>query len=159
MSDKKEIIGKNESKSIEDIYDIEYLLDRAYGSFSLDKSKIKIVMPVFAKKDRKSYIYNFQEVCRSINRSPDDVRIYLGKELNMDTSIKENGTLKIDGMPKTAGIIEKFIKEYVIDYVMCKACKSCKTNVKKVDRINFLVCETCKSKQTIKIKNSSTNKS
>lgn len=138
-----------EEKMAEGDYSIDMLLDRAFGSLTINKEKIKLVMPVFEKKDRKSYIHNFQDVCRSINRTPDEVRTYLGKELNMDTSIKEDGSLKIDGMPKTVGVIEKFIKEYVISHIMCKACKSCKTTVQKVERINFLVCDACKSKRAM----------
>lgn len=130
-------------------YEMKFMLDRAFGSLHIDKGKIKLVMPIFEKKDRKSYIHNFQEVCKSINRSPDEIRTYLGKELNMDTSIKEGGGLKIDGMPKTVGMIEKFIKEYVVTYIMCKMCKSCKTQVVREGRISFLVCDTCKSKRAI----------
>ena len=142
--------AKNEASENQDgEYCIDFLLDRAFDSINVDKGKIKLVAPVFEKKDRKSYIYNFQDVCKSMNRSPDEIRLYLGKELNMDTSIKEDGSLKIDGMPKTVGVIEKFIKEYVVDYIMCKACKSCRTTCQKVDRITFLVCDACKSKRAI----------
>jgi translation initiation factor 2 subunit 2 len=153
MSECKEMISNGAFLFLKNMtdgeYDIDFLLNRAFESFSIDKGKIKLVMPIFEKKDRKSYIHNFQDVCKSINRPPDKIRTYLGKELNMDTSIKEDGSLKIDGMPKTVGVIEKFIKEYVINYIMCKSCKSCKTSVQKVDRIRFLVCDACKSKRAI----------
>ena len=132
-------------------YPIEYLLDRAYGSFSLDKEQFSLVLPNLLKKDRKAYITNFQEVCGSMKRDPENIRSFLGKELNMETSIKKNGSLKIDGTSKnlTIEVIARFMKEYVMNYVMCKSCKSCKTSTHKVDRITFLVCDTCKSRTTV----------
>ena len=131
------------------IYDINFLLDRAYESFTLDRGKIKLVEPKFDKKDRKSYVHNFQEVCQSMNRTPEQIKAFFEKELNMKTSIKEDGSLKIDGMPKTQSVIEKIIKDYVINYIMCKSCKSCKTQVQKIDRITYLVCDVCKSSRSI----------
>jgi translation initiation factor 2 beta subunit (eIF-2beta)/eIF-5 len=131
-------------------YDIDYLLDRAYGSFTLDRGNDKLVRPIYERKDRKSYIHNFQDVCASLNRTPEEVRVYLAKELNMDTSIKEDGSLKIDGMAKSAGMIEGFIKQYVIDHIMCKSCKSRKTHIRREDRITFLECDTCKSSYAVK---------
>src|SRR5437660_927447 len=115
-------------------FDVEYLLKRAYDSFSIDKQKTKITPPILKKEDRKSYITNFQDVCRSINHDPDEVRIYLGKELQMETSFKENGCLKIDSTVKSVGQIENIIKNYINDYVKCKACNSCKTIIQKVGR-------------------------
>jgi len=101
------------------------------------------------KKDKKSYINNFIDVCKSINRDSEEIRSFLGKELRMETSMKENKSLKIDGMVRSVGMIENIIKNYVINHVMCKSCKSCKTNVIKEGRINYLVCTTCNAKMAI----------
>jgi translation initiation factor 2 subunit 2 len=127
------------------IYDINFLLDRAYGSFTLDKGNIRLVEPIFEKKDRKSYVHNFQEICKGLNRTPEQIKLFFEKELNMGTSIKENGSLKIDGMPQTQTVINKIIKTYINNYIRCQSCKSCKTKVEKVDRIIYLVCDVCKS--------------
>lgn len=140
-------ISEQDQNMLKGEYDLDFLINRAYRSFNLDRGKIKLVTPIFEKKDRKSYIHNFQEVCKSINRSPDEIRVYIGKEVNKETSIKEDGSLKIDGMPKSAGVIEGCIKNYVINYVMCKACKSCKTKIQKIDRITYLICDACKSQR------------
>jgi translation initiation factor 2 subunit 2 len=132
-------------------YTLDYLLDRAFGSFNVDKEQFALVIPALVKKDRKAYITNFQDVCNSMKRDPENIRLFLGKELNMDTSVKENGSLKIDGTSKnlTIDVIAKFMKDYVLNYVQCKSCKSYKTTTQKVDRVMFLVCDTCKSKKSI----------
>lgn len=131
------------------IYDIDALLDRAYSSFIVDKSRTKITPPNFAKKDRKSYIYNFLDVCKSIDRDPEEVKKFLSRELNMETSFKEDGALKIDAIVRNAGIIEKLITNYIKDFVQCKACLSCKTTTQRVDRLTYLVCKACGARVTI----------
>lgn len=130
-------------------YDLSFLLDRAYGAIKLDKKKIVIPQLIFEKKDRKTYIHNFTAVCAALNRDTEDLRQFISKELAKDASIKENGALKIDSMVQNVGMIESIIKLYTIDYVMCKACKSCKTTIKKEDRITFMVCDNCKASRAI----------
>lgn len=130
-------------------YDVEFLLDRAYNSFSLNNEKISLVAPKLIKENRKSYVPNFQEVCKSINRDPDDVRKFIGDELQKGTSIKENGQLKIDITIRSVGIIESLIKKYIIEFVRCKSCKSCKTTTQKIGRITYLVCDACKSRLSV----------
>jgi len=132
-----------------DIYDTDMLLDRAYTMFILDRSRTVIVQPIFSKKDRKSYVHNFVEVCSSINRDPEDVRLFIGRELQMETSFKEDKSLKIDAIVKNGGIIEKIIHKYIVDYVQCKSCKSCKTETQRVDRLTYLACKTCGARVTI----------
>lgn len=130
-------------------YNTEDLLDRAYRSFILDTGRIKLVKPMFEKKDRKSYIHNFSEVCKSIGRDQEEVKRFLSRELQMESSFKENGSLKIDAIVRSAGMIEKILQNYVIEFVMCKSCKSCKTTTTREDRITFLVCNACKAKVAI----------
>ncbi|VBB17804.1 translation initiation factor 2 subunit beta [Yasminevirus sp. GU-2018] len=132
-----------------DIYDSNALVDRAYSLFTLDKSTVRLVRPVIEKKDRKTYIHNFTEVCKSIGRNQDEIQQFLGRELQMATSVKENGSLKIDAIVRATGSIENILRTYVTEYVMCKACKSCKTKTVKEDRITFLECTACKSKSAL----------
>jgi translation initiation factor 2 subunit 2 len=150
-----EIVGYDSVKDLNTptnkFYDIEYMLDRAYGSIIMNKEKLKVIMPILIKKDRKTYIINFYDVCKSIGRSTDDIKGYISRELQMDTSIKENGCLKIDGIVKVISRVENIIKGYIVDYIMCSFCKSCKTTTQKENRINYLLCDTCKSKRALNI--------
>lgn len=131
------------------MYDVNFLLDRGYDAFALNKSKLKLVQPNFTKKDRKTYVDNFEDVCKSIGREPEDIRVFLKKELQMNSSFMQDGTLKIDAMVKNAGMIESALVTYVKTYVMCKSCNSCKTHTEKVDRLTFLVCTTCKARKAL----------
>ena len=130
------------------LYDIEYLLDRAYNSFTVQKGKVRLVKPDIQNKDRKSYIINFTDFCISINRSTLIVQKHIERGLQIPTSIKENGSLKIDKAIKSI-TIQNAIKNYIEDHIMCKTCKSVKTVIEKQDRIDYLICNTCKCKIAI----------
>ena len=127
------------------VYDIEYLLDRAYNSFTIQKGRVKLVKPDIQNKNRKSYILNFNDVCLSIGRSNLLLQKHIEKGLQLPTSIKEDGRLKIDKSVKSI-MIQNVIKNYIIDNVMCKSCKSIKTVIEKHNRVEYLICNTCKCK-------------
>jgi translation initiation factor 2 beta subunit (eIF-2beta)/eIF-5 len=131
-------------------YTLEYLLDRAYGSFSLDKSKSKLERPKVEKKDRKSYIINFAKMAESANRTVEELKKFYEDALKMDTSLKPDSSLKIDGMAN-GPIIENIFKTYIRDYVMCGTCQSVKTHTEKENRLTVLICDTCKCRKTIHI--------
>jgi translation initiation factor 2 subunit 2 len=149
MDTTTQTVSNNSMPDELDSYNVDDLLDRVYSSISIDKKRTKIVQPIFAKKDRKSYIHNFMDVCKSINRDPEEVRRYLSRELNMETSFKENNSLKINAIVRNGSTIDKIIYKYVVDYVQCKSCTSCKTETQRVDRLTYLVCKTCGARVTI----------
>ncbi len=156
----KEVIG-SEGQSIPDnnlietnmkeVYDIEYLLDRAYGSFTINVGKLKFVTPKCKNENKKTYIINFLEVCESINREPEELKRFISNELQMSTSIKGTGYLKINGILKNPKIIETLVRNFVVEYVMCKTCRSCKTKTEKESggRIIYMICNACGCKKAI----------
>ena len=131
-----------------DIYQIDFLLDRVYDTLTLDRGKIKLEKPLLINKDRKSYIPNFIEMSKSVNRTAEELRLFFQEELRMDTSFKENGCLKIDTIVRKQ-MIETIYKSFVVDHIMCKTCKSIKTHIEKEKRIKYLICETCGCKRSI----------
>jgi len=131
--------------SVNTLYDIDYLLDRAYGSFTIQKGRVKLVKPIIQNKNRKSYIINFNDVCKSINRSTSNVKKHIERGLQIPTSIKEDGRLKIDKAVKSF-MIQNVIKNYIVENIMCKSCRSIKTIIEKHNRIEYLICKTCKCK-------------
>ncbi len=129
-------------------YTLDYLLDRAYSSFTIDKSKSKLERPKIEKKDRKTYIINFTKIAETANRDVEELKKFYEDSLKMDTSIRTDQTLKIDGIVNIHAI-ENVFKNYIRDHVMCGACQSIKTHTEKVNRITFLICDTCKCKKSI----------
>lgn len=99
-------------------------------------------------KDRKTFINNFNDVCDSLNRKPDIISAYIAKELKINTSITASGILIINGTYKKIFINDLIIK-YIVNYVQCPICKSCKTITNKVDKINFIECKKCRATNAI----------
>jgi translation initiation factor 2 subunit 2 len=131
--------------------DTEYMINRAYNELELihkEKKKPTFVQPNIISKDRKTFFINFEDCCKSMNRTQEYVKKYLESETNISTSILGDGGLKFDVQikpPQIKNIITHFIKELVI----CKDCKSCITILEKDTRITYLICNACNSKKSI----------
>ena len=112
------------------------------------KTSNRIKRPECVKRDRKSFIDNFEEICTNISRNPHDVSVWIAKELHASTSISANGVLVIHNM-FTQMQLESIIKQYVSIFVQCPLCKSCNTQLYKINRICFLICDKCRAKTSI----------
>jgi len=136
-------------------YDIGKLVDRfceqyksITGNSNSGKFKTVIKAPEIQPLNKKIYIQNFNDVCASINRDPQDVSTYISKELLVQTSIAGNGSLVIHGTYKR-NHIESIVKKYVIGFVQCPLCKTQDTKLEKIDRIPFIICNKCHAKNGI----------
>jgi translation initiation factor 2 beta subunit (eIF-2beta)/eIF-5 len=135
------------------LYDDDFMLSRLIQSIDREGHKFSPIIPVVQKKDRKTFIFNFETVCKYLKRDTLHIKIYLEKELEVESSINQAGALIITGMydPKR---IKKIIEQYVTTFVLCKEdkCRSGLTEIVKEDRHTYLVCSVCKSKNFIKLK-------
>ena len=129
-------------------YTTEQLLDRAYQNIHIDKKKVKLERPQYERKDGKGYIYNFGKLASSLNREVEELKEYFKDELNIDCTIKPGDVLKIDKVA-IKGSVENIYMKYIQQKVMCEACKSIQTYVVKEERINYRVCNSCKSRKAI----------
>ena len=134
---------------ITNIYDDDYLMKRfsekykeLTGTTTSCTGKTIIKTPECQILNRKTFIQNFEEVCSSINRESNDVSNYIGKELQIQTSITSNGCLIIHGTYRKEQI-ENIVKKYVVNYVQCPLCKTQNTKIEKIDRITYIVCNKC----------------
>jgi translation initiation factor 2 subunit 2 len=139
-------------------YTTEQLIDRGYAKLKLLNSqneKKAFFKPEIINHNRKSYITNYMKFCDSINREPEHLQKYIDHEMNASTSIVANGSmndeksgLKFNMMFKK-DIIMNTVTGYMKEYVLCSLCKSGNTEIKKIDRINFLKCNNCKADKAI----------
>lgn len=131
---------------------IENLVDEFYEQLNKITSgeihKKGIKRPDIANKDRKTYIENFEDLCKSIDRTTLQLSNYYAEELKTTTSVTENGMLIINSTEKKAKIEELF-KKYITTHVQCKICKSCDTDTMKEKKITFIVCKKCRAKSAI----------
>ena len=136
---------------MEVLYDDSFLFERIFSKLQANKSqKLIVEKPATTKKNRKTFFTNFISFCDSIKRSQSAVETFIKNELQIETSVMENGTLCINKIYQQQDI-EKVCKNYIKSYVLCseQRCGSGNTEIKKEGRINYLVCNVCKSRKAI----------
>lgn len=136
---------------MEQIYEDDYLLERLFDKLESNKSqKLVAVKPKSIKQNKKTHITNFVEFCKSINREPNSVKIYIDERLAKDSSISSTGVLIINKIYHQHEIDKDFMA-YIKEYVLCPEikCGSGNTNIIKENRITYLLCNSCHSKKAL----------
>ena len=136
-------------------YSLDFMIERAYDELKQrEKKRTTFIQPEIKNHNRKTYIINFKIFCEKINRSPEFVSRFLTKELNIQTSYNplDVNELKIDTILKHSNI-QTALTTLIKTYVVCLNCKSGNTDIKKVNRINYLICKDCNSEKSIIINN------
>jgi len=134
-------------------YDYTELLDRIFdllnkGDQGAKTSKIPV--PQLGRiGTKRTCITNFKELCNALHRPPEHLMAYLQVELGGLASIDGNAQqLVVKGRFQQAHI-EKVIKHYIREYVICKVCKSYDTAMEKENRLNFVKCGSCNSRLSV----------
>ena len=133
------------------VYSVEFLVDRLYTELdilSVNNHKVILEKPIVNRANKKTFIANFTPICGKLNRTVQEVKQYFEKEMNVITSVNAQGSLVITGMFQEINIM-KIFTSYINDYVKCKECSSCDTEIIKENRITYNNCKKCKSKKAI----------
>lgn len=135
-------------------YTTEELIKRAYETLSLrEKKKNKFIQPEIIVKDRKTFITNFDNFCKSINRDNNFVKMYIDKETQYASSLINNETqLKIDTSLKVSHL-KNIITIFIKMCILCQECKSSDTVIIRKNRKTFTSCNTCKTEKILNIFN------
>lgn len=149
------------SKSItsSEEYTYEFLLDRVFSKLfsnnpeliqKRDKIRLK-PLEVAKEGTRKTVFNNFSSLCKELNRDNDHVMLFITSELSADASIDGTGRLIIRGKYSPSNI-EKIVRNYISQYVLCQGCKSMDTFIDKdkTTRLTFLRCNICQASVSIK---------
>jgi translation initiation factor 2 subunit 2 len=96
----------------------------------------------------KTILSNFKKIIKDIHRNPEHVLKYLLKELA--TPGRFNGDRLILGAKVPASRINKKIKKYVGEYVLCPECGKPDTQLTKKDGITHIKCSACGAERPIK---------
>lgn len=118
-------------------------------ALSGDKKKYTMVPPqVVREGSKKTSFSNVIDICKRMRRQPDHVMQYLFAELGTVGSVDGSQRLIIKGrfQPKQ---IENVLRRYIVEYVTCKTCKSPNTLLLKENRIYFMKCESCGSQRSV----------
>ncbi|MBI5036856.1 translation initiation factor IF-2 subunit beta [Candidatus Micrarchaeota archaeon] len=97
----------------------------------------------------KTIIRNFDEICRTIRRKPEEFAKYLFKELATPGSIEgARLTLQTKVYPK---LLNEKISNYVDQSVICNECGKPDTHVEYGQPVNTLICEACGARRPIRL--------
>jgi len=143
-------------KRVDVDYEYKELLDRIFNL--LNKSdqgtggqgtKTKFPLPMLGRiGTKRTGISNFKEICLRCHRPPEHVSSFIQVELGANGSLDANQQLIIKGRFQQTHI-EKVIKNYLREYVICKVCKSYDTVMEKENRLNFVKCSQCNSRLSV----------
>ncbi len=131
----------------------EELLVSAYQELNNIKgnvTRVKIPPPQVAFHNRKTIISNISVLAKTLNRDTLHLVKYLDVELSTSSSLRDNGDiLQITGRFNDKQI-ERVIKSYIREYIMCPTCKSLDTNLIRTNRMYSIECKVCGGQNYLK---------
>jgi|AntRauTorckE6833_2_1112554.scaffolds.fasta_scaffold14771_2 translation initiation factor 2 subunit 2 len=135
-------------------YNTYDLLDKVYDELEKNekvknRSKMVLTRPEVSRANRKTFVVNFREICKKLNRTEMELQKFFDDELRKKSSIDVNGVLIIQASSFQQNAIQSILVSYIKNYVLCKECSSNDTKLLKENRILFLECNICKSKKAI----------
>lgn len=115
------------------------------------RKKVTLQLPQVAREGTKKTVFlNFGSTCKSIHRQQDHLLAYLCAELGTTGNIQEGGRLVIKGRFSAEGI-GNVLKRYMLEYVVCTSCRSPDTVLMRdaTTRLYFVSCESCGAKRSV----------
>lgn len=129
----------------------EDLLNKAYESLPKTEEsteRLEIPSPDIIFQGRQTIIKNFSQICEAIRRNPNHLLKYLTKELAAPAGFDGSRATLQSKLSKR--MVENKIDSYIREYVICKECGRPDTKIQREDRIDFLKCEACGAKSSVK---------
>ncbi len=131
--------------------DYEEMLKRAYSKLPpkvFEWKRFDIPKPRCFTIGMRTIFHNFKEICDVLNRDPHQVLRFLSRE--MATAGNIDGARAIFQGKFPHDTLERLIKRYADEFVICPICKRPDTIIVKERRFHFLVCEACGAKSSIR---------
>lgn len=96
----------------------------------------------------KTILVNLRQIAKQLNRKPEHLLKYLLRELASPGKII--GGRVVLGTKVSASMINKKIKKYISEFVICSECGKPDTELIEIERISYLKCLVCGSKKPVK---------
>lgn len=96
----------------------------------------------------RTYIRNFKEIADTLNRDPRHLMKFFTNE--MATAATLEGTRATFQGKFPHNTLERLVRIYTENFVICPVCKRPDTRIVKEKRLFFLVCEACGAKSSVK---------
>ncbi len=96
----------------------------------------------------RTIIHNFKEISDGLNRDPNHLLKFLSKEMATAGTLQGIRAMFQGKFPRPT--IDRLMKRYVDEFVVCPVCKRPDTKIVKERRFYFIICEACGAKSSIR---------
>jgi len=96
----------------------------------------------------RTILFNFKEICDTLNRDPRHLMKFLSGELATAGTLDDLRAIFQGKFPRDT--LDRLIKKYIDYFVICPVCKLPDTQIIKEKRFHFLICEACGAKSSIR---------
>jgi len=111
-------------------------------------SRLELPEPQVIWVGNRTILRNFAEYPKLFRRDANKLLMFLAKELATAASIEGERAIFIGRKDKQSFTV--LLNRYMRDYVVCPVCGSPDTRIEKVKRLQFLLCEACGAKSSLK---------
>lgn len=130
--------------------DYETLLERAYKKVPksvLTKERFEVPKVTGHIEGNKTIITNFNQICDTLRREPNQILKYLQRELASPGSI--SGPRLILGRKIPSDLVNAKIQRYVTEFVICEECKKPDTKLERDNKILIKKCMACGARHPV----------
>lgn len=131
--------------------DYERLLNRAREQVPpevFESKRFDIPRAVIFVEGNRTIIKNYKDITLVLNRDPQHLLKFLMRELATSGVIE--GQRAVFQGKFASRTLDELISRYTKTYVLCSECGKSDTHIEKQDRFQFLVCEACGAKASVK---------
>jgi len=111
-------------------------------------SRLELPEPQVIWVGNRTILRNFAEYPKLFRRDAEKLLMFLAKELATAASIEGERAIFMGRKDKQSFTV--LLNRYMRDYVLCPVCGSPDTRIEKVKRLQFLLCEACGAKSSLK---------
>jgi translation initiation factor 2 subunit 2 len=132
-------------------YDYDKLLERACSQMptvSTKRERLELPRLYITTVGMRTIISNFKEIADILDRDPQHILKFLTREMATAATFHDaraifQGRFKRDSF-------QRLLQRYLQSHVICPVCKRPDTKIVKEKRLNFLECNACGARSSVK---------
>ncbi len=131
--------------------DYRKLLSRAYSELPptlFEHKRFEIPKASISTIGMRTVLHNFREIGNALDRNPQHLLKFLSKEMATSATVDENRAIFQGKFFRDT--IDRLIRRYTEEFVICPICKRPDTKIAKEKRLYFLACEACGARSSIR---------
>lgn len=100
---------------------------------------------------RRTIWVNFQEICQTLHRNPEEVRSFVCNELTTQSKYDGENRLHVDAPRLTPPKLQKLVIDFAMSHVYCTSCRGFDTKLVRDTalRLDLIVCNRCGCKRSV----------